>query len=177
MTADALRFGSRFYLQMFALLLFGRGCDFLSTWVATPNLVLEGNPLAKKLGWKLGSVVNLAICFGLAFWPVTAIVVTTASLLVSAHNFHSAWLMRTMGEENYRHWFTERVMETRRSLYIFCLLGETVLTGLVGAGLIYWYSDRVDSPAYAIGSGIVAYALIVLFYTSLSLWRLWRKHR
>ena len=31
-----------------------RGMDFLSTWVATPNLVLEGNPIAKKLGWKMG---------------------------------------------------------------------------------------------------------------------------
>ena len=28
--------------------------DFLSTWVATPNLVLEGNPIAKKLGWRWG---------------------------------------------------------------------------------------------------------------------------
>ena len=62
MTGDTLPFGSRAYLRMLGLLLFGRGADFLSTWVATPNLVLEGNPLAKKLGWKLGAFVNLALC-------------------------------------------------------------------------------------------------------------------
>jgi hypothetical protein len=101
-------------------------------------LVLEGNPLAKKLGWKLGGLVNLALCFGLAFWMTTALVVVTASLLVAAHNFHLAWLMRLMGEDNFRHWFADRVAEARLPLYIFCLLGETTLTALVGVGVILW---------------------------------------
>jgi hypothetical protein len=168
-----LSFGSSTYWLMLGLLLLARGADFLSTWVATPNLVLEGNPLAKKLGWKLGGGVNLAFCFGLAFWTTTALVVVTASLLVAAHNFHTAWLMRSMGEEAFREWFAERVSETRLGLYLICLLGETGLTALVGAGVIHW--SPIDSYAFAIGAGIVAYALIVLFYTSLSLWRLRRK--
>jgi len=41
-------FGSREYALLFLLLLVSRGMDFLSTWVATPNMVLEGNPIAKK---------------------------------------------------------------------------------------------------------------------------------
>jgi hypothetical protein len=158
---------------MLGLLLFARGADFLSTWVATPNLVLEGNPLAKKLGWKLGGVVNLVLCFALAFWTTTALVVATASLLVGAHNFHAAWLMRSMGEEAFQQWFAERISETRLRLYFICLLGETGLTGLVGVGVIHW--SPMDSNVFAIGSGILAYSLIVLFYTSLSLWRLRRK--
>jgi hypothetical protein len=169
MIADTLLFGSREYFFMLALLLFARGMDFFSTWIATPTLALEGNPLAKKMGWKLGGVVNLALCLTFAFWPLTAIIVVTAGLLVAAHNFHNAWLMRSMGEEAYRHWFLERISHTRRPLYILCLLGETFLTGLVGAGLL-WFA-RMDSVPFAIGSGIVAYAVIVLFYTSLSLWR------
>ena len=54
MTDDFLPFASRGYFAMLALLVLARGLDFLSTWMATPNLVLEGNPIAKKLGWKLG---------------------------------------------------------------------------------------------------------------------------
>ena len=46
-----LRFGSREYCLLLLLMLFVRGMDFLSTWVTTPNLVLEANPLARKLGW------------------------------------------------------------------------------------------------------------------------------
>jgi hypothetical protein len=172
MIEDSLPFVSRGYVCLFLLLLFARGMDFLSTWVATPNLMLEGNPLARKLGWKWGGLVNLAICFLFAFWPLTAIIVMTAGLLVAAHNFRSAWLMRTMGEAAYRDWFFERMAQTRLSFYFACLCGETILTGLPGAALI-WFCDANTIP-FAIGYGIVAYAAIVFFYTSLSLWR-WRR--
>ena len=47
MMDDPVSFGSRGYLLMLGLLVFGRGMDFLSTWIATPNLALEGNPIAK----------------------------------------------------------------------------------------------------------------------------------
>jgi hypothetical protein len=42
-------------------------------------------------------------------------------LLVAAHNFHSAWLMRSMGEEAYRDWFLERMAQTRLPFYFACL--------------------------------------------------------
>ena len=173
MTGDFLSFASGGYWCLFALLLFARGMDFLSTWVATPNLLLEGNPLARKLGWKWGALVNLALCFGFAFWPPSAIIIMTAGLLVAAHNFHSAWLMRAMGEEAYREWFLQQVSRTRLPMYLFCLLGETILTAVIGAALMC--CGEMESVPFAIGMGIVAYAAIVLFYTMLSLWRL--RHR
>ena len=173
MTGAFLPFASRSYCAMLALLLFARGMDFLSTWLATPNLVLEGNPLAKKLGWKLGGLANAVLCFAFAFWPLTAIIIITAGLLVAAHNFHSAWLMRSMGEEAYRQWFLEQISRARLPFYFLCLLGETALTGLVGAALLCF--SELESVPFAIGWGILAYAVIVLFYTALSLWRL--RHR
>jgi hypothetical protein len=173
MIRDTLPFASREYFCFFSLLLFARGMDFLSTWVATPTLVLEGNPLARKLGWKWGALANLALCCAFAFWPMPAIIVMTSGLLVAAHNFHAAWLMRAMGEAAYRDWFLERIAQTPLSLYLACLCGETFLTALPGAALI-WFCDA-RSMAFAIGVGIVGYAGIILFYTSLSLWRL-RRH-
>jgi len=140
--------------------------------VATPNLVLEGNPLAKKLGWKWGIPLNVALCFGFALWPLPAIVISTASVLVAARNFQHAWLMRSLGEEPYRNWHVARLQETRVSLYLFCLLGQTALTGGVGGALLY-FSDPHLVPM-AIGLGIISYALAVAFYTLLSVWRLRR---
>jgi hypothetical protein len=173
MTSDLIPFASSLYFVLLSLLLFSRGMDFLSTWVATPTLALEGNPLAKMLGWRLGGVVNIALCLTFALWPLTAIIVITSGLLVAAHNFHSAWLMRTMGEEEYRRWFIERLARTPLPFYFVCLLGETVLTALVGVGLIC-FSD-VEKVPFAIGLGIVMYAVIVLFYTTLSLVRMRRR--
>ena len=67
---DFVTFGSQPYLFLLAILLFARGMDILSTWVATPNLVLEGNPIAKILGWRWGLPVNFVLCVALAFWPL-----------------------------------------------------------------------------------------------------------
>ncbi|HTX20340.1 MAG TPA: hypothetical protein VMD27_00565 [Candidatus Aquilonibacter sp.] len=165
-------FASRGYFLMLALLIFARGMDFLSTWVATPNLVLEGNPIAKKLGWKWGVALNVALVVVLAMWPLSAIVVATASVLVAARNFQSAWLMRSLGEAAYREWHVQRIQETRVTLYLFCLAGNTLLTGAVGAALIY-FSDLQLVP-FAIGMGMDAYALAVAFYSVLAIWRLHR---
>jgi hypothetical protein len=170
---ELVPFASRIYGLMFLLLIVARGMDFLSTWVATPNLVLEGNPIAKKLGWKWGIPVNLALCFGLAFWPLPAIVISTTSALVAARNFQSAWLMRSLGEQFYREWHIERVQEASITLYLSCLFAQTALTGGVGAAVIY-FSEFRHVPLLAIGLGIVAYALAVAFYTLLGIWRLRR---
>jgi hypothetical protein len=162
-------FGSREYFLTLALLVFARGMDFLSTWIATPNLALEGNPLAKKLGWRRGLLLNVVMVAGLALWPLPAIVVATASVLVAARNFQSAWLMHSLGEDAYREWHVQRVRETRVTLYLFCLAGNTLLTAGVGAALICF--SRMRLVPFAIGMGMIAYAIAVAFYTLLAVWR------
>ena len=169
---DMYSFGGREYFLMLALLAFSRGMDFLSTWIATPNLVLEGNPLAKKLGWQWGLLLNIVLVGVLAMWPLSAIVVATASVLVAARNFQSAWLMHSLGEEIYRQWHVERVQETRITVYLLCLAGNTLLTAGVGAALIYFSNLRL--APFAIGMGMVAYAAAVAFYTLLAIWRIRR---
>ena len=143
---ELVPFGSRTYVLMFVLLLVSRGMDFLSTWVATPNMVLEGNPIAKKLGWRWGIPLNVAMCFGFALWPLPAIVISTTSVLVAARNFQSAWLMRSLGEHHYREWHVERVQETSIGLYLFCLFAQTAL--IAGVGLFaspnHWEGQSDD---------------------------------
>ena len=169
---EFLRFGSRDYCLMALLLAFSRGMDFLSTWVATPNLVLEGNPIAKKLGWRWGALVNIGICIGMARWPITAIAISVTSVLVAARNFQSAWLMRSMGEENYRNWHVSRIQETPITLYLSCLAGNTLLTAGVGVAVMYFSSQYV--VPLSIGMGIITYAIAVAFYSVLGVWRLRR---
>jgi len=169
------QFGSRDYFLMVLLLAFSRGMDFLSTWIATPNLVLEGNPIAKLLGWRWGALLNIAICLGMALWPATAIAVSTMSVLVAARNFQSAWLMRTMGEEHYRDWHIARIQETPATLYLICLAGNTLLTAAVGAGVLFFGRTII---ALSVGMGICGYATAVAVYTLLAVWRLRRaSHR
>jgi|ERR1043166_2215981 hypothetical protein len=169
---DAVPFGSGEYFLLLALLLFARGMDLLSTWLATPNLVLEGNPIARKLGWRFGSLINLILAFAFALWPLAAIVISTTSLLVAARNLQWAWLMRSLGEDGYRAWYLEQFEQANLSFYFLCLVGQTALVGAVGAALVCFGELLVP---VAIGIGIVSYAIIVLFYTTLSLWRIRRR--
>jgi hypothetical protein len=170
---DFVPFGSRIYALVFLLLIVARGMDFLSTWVATPNMVLEGNPIAKKLGWRWGIPLNVTLCIGFAFWPLPAIVISTTSVLVAARNFQSAWLMRSLGEHIYRDWHVERVQETSVTLYLFCLFAQTALTAGVGGAVIFFSWDH-EPVLLAIGLGIIAYAIAVAFYTLLGIVRLRR---
>jgi hypothetical protein len=167
---ELVPFGSREYFGFLSLLLFGRGMDFLSTWVATPNLLLEANPIARRLHWKLGIPVNMLLCAGFALMPLTAIIIVTTSVLVAARNFQQAWIMRSYGEENYRAWFLERLEETPPTLFLFCLLGQASLPGAVGAVLMY-FSDGRDVVPLGIGMGIIGYAAAVLIFTGQALWR------
>ena len=176
MMDDLVPFASRTYGLVFLLLVVSRAMDILSTWIATPNLLLEGNPIAKKLGWRWGIPLNIGMCFGFALWPFPAIVISTTSLLVAARNFQSAWLMRSLGEQHYRDWHVERVQETNITLYLFCLFAQTGLMAALGAGIIYFSDgERAAVPVLpAIGLGVIAYAVAVLAFSLLGVVRLRR---
>ncbi len=167
---DVVPFGSQEYFLFLSVLLFARGMDFLSTWIATPNLLLEANPLARRLRWRWGLPVNLLLCVGFAKMPLTAIIIATTSVLVAARNFQLAWAMHSQGEENYRSWFLERLDETPPGLFLFCLLAQTGLTAAVGAALLYFSNWRELVPL-GIGMGIIGYAAAVTIFTMIALWR------
>jgi len=164
--------GSPEYFVLLACMVVGRALDFFSTWVATPNLLLEANPIARKMGWKFGIVINVAICVAFALWPLPAVVVTTTSVLVAARNFQSAWLMRSMGELSYRLWMGERLAEAGRSLFIFCLVAQTLIYTLLGLILLYFSEWRLIP--FGIGMGLITFGVAVFAYSLLSVWRILR---
>ena len=172
MEIESVPFASQGYWLLFALLAFGRGMDFLSTWVATPRMVLEANPLAARMGWRWGTLFNLALAAGFARWPMPAIIVTTTSFLVAAHNFRIAWQARLMGEHAYSCMHVEYIEQVPLPLYLVCLAGQTVLVGLVGGAVLYYGQN--DLMLASIGIGIISFAGAVGFYSLLSLWRIRR---
>jgi hypothetical protein len=169
---EVLQFGSRWYLLFLNLLVFARGMDLLSTRLATPHLRLEANPVARRLGWKWGLVANAIVCGVMAHWPLPAVIVSTTSLMVAARNFQGVWLMRSLGEDRYQRWMAARVSETSPSLYLGCLFAQVGLVGLIGGALVLF--TRHDWVPFGIGLGLIAYALAVLVFTLLAVWRVRR---
>jgi hypothetical protein len=171
---EFIPFGTGNYWLFLGLILVARLMDILSTRVATPNLVLEGNPIAKYLGWRWGIVVNLSVCFSIALWPFLAIGMSTFSVLVAARNFQAAWVMRSMGEEAYRDWYVTRLQETRITLYLSCLAGQVLSLAAIGTALIYFSRDTLALAPLGIGMGIITYAGAIAIFSLHAVWRLRR---
>lgn len=171
---ETVPFGSRDYFVFLTVLLVARSMDFLSTWMATPRLLLEANPIVRRLGWRGSLLLNLATCVGFGAWPLPAVIISTTSLLVAARNFEWAWLMRSMGEDHYRTWMAARVAETPGLLLVLSLLGQSLLVGVIGAALV-WFTQG-HFWGFGIGVGLIGYAGAVLLFSSLALWQRRRRH-
>lgn len=154
---------------MVALVGSGRCCDLGSTYLATPRLLLEGNPMARRLGWRLGLPVNLLLVLTAACWPLLAVSLTTTSLLVAARNLQSAWLMCSLGEEGYRAWMGDQLAAAPRGLARACFAGESLMFLVVG-GALMWFA-RWQLVPFGIGLGIVSHGVAVLVFTTLALRR------
>lgn len=50
---------SRFTAALIAAMAFSRGMDFLSTWIVTPRLELEANPLMRRVGFVRMALLKL----------------------------------------------------------------------------------------------------------------------
>ena len=170
-----LPFGSAGYLVVLMLLIGARGADFFSTWVATPGLRLEANPVARWLGWKWGVAVNLLIVFGIAVWLLPAVILITTSLLVAARNFQSAWLSRTMGEQAYRNWLADRICEAQRGLFFFCVGAQSLIHAGIGVALVLFGGRSV--VLLGMGMGCLGYAFVVPLFTWLGTRGLLRRGR
>ena len=88
------------------LILLSRVGDIGSTFLATPKLRLEANPLFRKFGKrKLGLclfvVLNFFLCAAPYVAPGFGIMVLVPSLFVSASNTAKIWRVRSCGEDAY----------------------------------------------------------------------------
>ncbi len=169
---ESVPFGSAAWIIYVSLLLFGRSMDFISTWVSTPYLILEGNPVVKMLGWRWSVLLNLAVVFTFACFPFLAVAISTMSLMLAARNFQGAWLMRLLGEEGYRDWHRARMAETPTGIYLLCLLGQTLLVAMIGGTLVFLHDP--ETVTFAIGWGILFYVVALGMFTLLAFWRIRR---
>lgn len=147
------------YWAGLALLMVARGLDFLSTWIATPSLLLEANPIARRLGWQGGIAVNLLVCLVAAAIPFVAVLMSVTSVLVAARNFQTAWVARTMGEYEFRDHLEAQFGRANKRLVLGCVWAQGLLYGAV-------VLLTPDLLAQAVGWGIVGFGLAIAVHST-----------
>lgn len=156
-----------FKIVLALLILLSRLGDIGSTYLASPNLELESNSIIRRLRWPF-AVLTTLVCLT-PWWDVgSGIVIMVASLLVAASNSSKLWLIRAMGESEYRQLLTRMAARARPVQSLMFTLMPALFMGVLGASLMYLYPSETTDPGYHIGLGIIGYALVVAWYGPLT---------
>ena len=83
------------------VLFLARAGDVGSIYLVNPTLRLVANPIVRKLGWPF-LLLTLGLCAVPYFNTPVAMILIAWSLFATASNLSRAWLVRGLGEAEYR---------------------------------------------------------------------------
>jgi hypothetical protein len=152
------------------LLLLARLGDVGSTYLLSPTLKLEANPIVRRFRWPF-AIATLLIA-ALPYYSMPAgVAILITSLLVCASNSSRLWLVRTMGEAEYHAVLIGVARRAPVALSIvFCLL-PPLFMAMIGGVILLFYPSRQQDWGYWIGLGFLLYALVIGLYGSLAFLR------
>ena len=164
---------SNFVHVLAALVLLSRVADIGSTWLISPKLLLEANPLMRRLRYRF-AVATLLLCLLPYYNTALGVIVLILSLLVTASNLRGAWIIRTLGEAQY-----VAIVETalRRSTRIgaFALILAPAVCFALISGVMLYLSPSPRSWGHYPAVAFAYYAVGIAIFNSLWLQRAFRR--
>ena len=157
-------------------ILISRLGDIGSTFLVTPTLKLEANPIVRRLGWPF-ALLTLLVCFVPYFSTSMGIIILVPSLMVSASNTARIWFYRTYGESEARDLFYQLARKSKLSQALLTSIVSALFVSLVGVLLVLLCPDPGKDWGYWFGIGFLAYALAIGFYGCLSFIPIFRQAR
>ncbi|HET6765685.1 MAG TPA: hypothetical protein VFH27_18525 [Longimicrobiaceae bacterium] len=144
-----------------ALVLLSRAGDLVSTWLASPTLRLEANPVVRRLGWSFG-LLTLGSAIVPYYNTSLGVMVLTTSFMVTASNLSSGWMMRTLGEAE----MSALLDRVARRSSLRSALGFTVGAGAatMAVGLLMVWLCRTTEWGYYFGWGVLAFAVVKIVH-------------
>ena len=156
------------------MILISRLGDIGSTYLVTPTLRLEANPILRRLGWRF-ALLTLLVCFIPYYSTAMGVIILVPSLLVTASNVSVIWLVRAVGETEYLEFVQRAVRRTTLGRALAGVLASSVFIALAGATLLYLAPDPQRDWGFWFACGIFAYALALVLHRSLYFIRLFRR--
>jgi len=152
----------RFEDYLCVAVLISRLGDIGTTYLATPKLILEANPVARRFRWPF-ALATLTVCFLPYYSAPYAVMVLVASLLVSASNAARLWWIRVMGEERLHQIMLELAALSNPISSILCILITPLFIFLLAGSLLFFYPSPSDW-GYYFAYGIASYAFVLTVY-------------
>ncbi|HQU16104.1 MAG: hypothetical protein B7Z66_08880 [Chromatiales bacterium 21-64-14] len=157
-------------------ILISRIGDIGTTYLASPGLKLEANPIVRKFRWWY-AFLTLFVCV-IPYWNAGAgIMVMVVSFLVSTSNSMRLWFIRALGETEYFHLQVRVASAANPVSSLMLILLPPVFMALLGISLWVVYPDPAIDPGYWFASGILVYGAVLAVYSPLHFLRLRREAR
>jgi len=137
--------------------------DIGTTFLVTPTLKVEANPIVRRFGWRY-AFATAAIALIPYYSIHGGVVVLTVSLLIAASNASEAMLARFMGEEKYAALNREAMqkMSAAAGLSFLCLPAFFYL--MLGLIISLLFPVSIDSWGFDIAMGTVMCAVALLIF-------------
>lgn len=158
------------------LILISRLGDIITTFLVSPKLKLETNPIVRKLGWWF-AVPTILVCFAPYFSTELGVVVLVPSLLVCASNASKIWFVRAYGESEYYDLLLRLARKSKLSHALAATILSTSFIALAGLVLLFLCPNPDFNWGFWFAIGFLAYAFVVAFYGCLFFIRLFRSAR
>lgn len=166
--------GDPFTWFLVATIFVSRALDFLSTWIVTPKLELEANPLMRRMRWGRMALFNLPLLALPLFHHGLAIAMTVTSLLVAGANLCNGALARGMGEQ--------RQLESQLAALRRIGLGGALLMNSVGSlvvcsggAFMAFLAPAAESRSWWAAMGVVLFGTTGLIHVNIAILRLHRR--
>lgn len=157
-----------------ALLLISRIGDVGTTYLITPTLILEANPIVRRLGWRF-ALVTLGACFLPYIHVPASVAALIAFLFVSASNARKVWIARTIGEKAYVAFLIDAARKSKLSHALLGVTASSFFIALAGGTILFFYPTPNADWGFWIGFGILIYASATWLYGTLWTIRLFRQ--
>jgi hypothetical protein len=151
---------------LFVFLLISRLGDVVSTLIATPQLKLESNIIARKLG-KPFMLLTILVSFIAYYSAYAAIILLVPSLLVSAMNIGKIWMMRTMGEDRYSALIADLARKSKPIHPVITNIASALFFSLIGFLIFVLYPDE-NSYGFAVATGFVGFGFAIALHGTVS---------
>jgi len=138
--------------------------DIGTTYLVSPTLRVEANPIARRFGWKYIFATAL-----IALIPYRSIhggvLVLTASFLIAASNASEAMLARFMGEHNYAALNREAIQKMPVPLGLLLICSPAIFLMMLGLMMLLLLPESSNRWGFDTAEGTVtAAAAILIFY-------------
>lgn len=151
------------------LILIGRLGDILSTYYATPNLVMEANIIMRKLRWPF-AVLSTLICLIPFYSTALGVMLLVPTYFVCFSNISQLGLIKLFGEDDFRKVVITAINKNGiGKMLIFLYLSNAFI---ISIGLMTMLISRTTEWGYWIGVGIAFFSVALLFHKTIFLLKL-----